>query len=132
MTLARWIDLKAIRDTRGLLVVAEALQSIPFDIKRIYFLRDLKPDAPRGFHAHKRLEQVAVCVAGACSFILDNGRSREAVRCESPAKGLYVGPMVWHEMHDFSPGCIILMLASDVYDETDYIRDIVEFRGVTA
>jgi len=129
VTLARWIDLKAVSDPRGLLVVAEAHRQIPFEIRRVYFMRDLKVDEPRGFHAHKALEQVAVCVAGSCSFILDDGTTREELRCDDPAKGLYVGPMMWHEMQDFSPDCVLLMFASAEYDESDYLRDHDDFVG---
>lgn len=128
MTPVRWIDFKSVSDPRGRLIVAEGLRDVPFDIRRVYYMRDLKPDEPRGFHAHKALEQVAVCVAGSCTFILDDGETREEVRCDDPARGLYVGPMIWHEMQDFSPDCILLMFASAEYDESDYIRDRSEFR----
>ena len=127
MTLAKWIDLKAMPDSRGLLVVAEAHRQIPFDIRRVYFMRELKVDEPRGFHAHMMLEQVAVCVSGSCTFILDDGTVREELHCGDPARGLYVGPMIWHEMRDFSPDCVLLMFASAEYDEADYLRTYDDF-----
>jgi dTDP-4-dehydrorhamnose 3,5-epimerase-like enzyme len=129
MTLVRWIDLKSITDARGQLCVAETGAQVPFTIRRVYYLRDPQPDEPRGFHAHKALEQVAICVAGACSFVLDDGRKRENVRLEDPTRGLYVGPMLWHEMHDFTPNCVLLVLASAIYEEADYIRDYNGFLG---
>lgn len=127
MTLVSWIDLQTIGDTRGRLFIAETGRHVPFDIRRLYYLRDLKPDVPRGFHAHRAIEQVAVCVAGSCDMVLDDGRSRETVRCDDPAKALYIGPMIWHEMWHFSPDCILLVFASAEYDETDYMRDYREF-----
>lgn len=122
MTLARWIDFTTVTDARGHLVAAEVERHIPFDIRRVYYLRDLKAGEPRGFHAHKALQQVAVCVAGSCNLLLDDGHARETVRCGDPARGLYIGPMVWHEMYDFSPDCVLLVFASAEYDESDYLR----------
>lgn len=127
MTLASWIDFTSRADTRGQLVAVEAEQSIPFDIRRVYYLRDLKFDAPRGFHAHKVLEQVAVCVAGSCEIILDDGSTRETLLCNDPAKGLHIAPMVWHEMQNFSTDCVLLVFASASYDESDYIRNYTDF-----
>jgi dTDP-4-dehydrorhamnose 3,5-epimerase-like enzyme len=132
MTLASWIDLQAMGDARGRLFVAESGRHIPFDIRRLYYLRDLKPDTPRGFHAHRVIEQVAVCVTGACDMVLDDGKSRETVRCDDPAKALYIGPMVWHEMWNFSSDCILLVFASAEYDEGDYIRDYAAFADTVA
>ena len=127
MTLASWINFTSRADPRGQLVAVEANRILPFDIRRVYYLRDLKPDAPRGFHAHKAIDQVAVCVAGSCEIILDDGRTRETLRCEDPARGLRIAPMIWHEMQNFSPDCILLVFASAAYDESDYIRDYANF-----
>lgn len=127
MTLVKWFDFKSVSDARGQLVVAEVGVHIPFDIVRIYYLRDLKADEPRGFHAHRALEQIAICVAGSCTMLLDDSKTREQVRLDDPARGLYVGAMIWHEMRDFSPDCVLLVLASDAYDEADYIRDYDAF-----
>lgn len=132
MTLASWIALQTIGDARGRLFVAETGRHIPFEVHRLYYLRDLKSDEPRGFHAHRAIQQVAVCVAGSCDMILDDGQRRETVRCDDPAKALFIGTMVWHEMWNFSPDCILLVFASAEYNEADYIRDYVEFAKIAA
>jgi dTDP-4-dehydrorhamnose 3,5-epimerase-like enzyme len=129
MTLLKLIDLKPLGDERGQLSVFEAQKNIPFSIKRVYYLTGMKSDVPRGFHAHKKLEQVAVCVAGKCRMLLDNGKIKEDVWLDSPSKAIRIEPMVWHEMHDFSEGCVLLVLASELYDEEDYIRDYSVFCG---
>lgn len=128
MALIKWTSFDAIGDGRGQLVALEGNKNIPFDIKRVYYMTGMKPGVPRGFHAHRRLQQVAVCVAGCCRFILDDGRLREEVWLDSPAKGLLIGNMVWREMHDFSQDCVLLVLASEFYDESDYIRDYRNFQ----
>jgi WxcM-like, C-terminal len=127
LTLAKWIDFTSVTDARGRLVAAEVDRHIPFPIKRVYFLRDLKSDEPRGFHAHRALQQVAVCIAGSCTFILDNGREREQLVLDAPARGIHIGSMIWHEMHDFSDDCVLMVFASEFYDEADYIRDYGDF-----
>lgn len=132
MPLATWIDFTSRADERGRLVAVEAGRTIPFDIRRVYYLRDLKADVPRGFHAHRALHQAAVCVAGSCDMVLDDGRQRETVRCDDPARGILILPMLWHEMRNFSADCLLLVFASAGYDEDDYIRDYDEFRRLTA
>ncbi len=122
------MDLKGFTDGRGLLVALESNKSIPFDIKRIYYLTDLKKSEPRGFHAHKNLKQVAICLQGSCRFILDDGKAREEFTLSSPTQGLLIEEMYWREMDQFSEGCVILVLASELYDESDYIRDYNEFK----
>ena len=130
MRLIQWINLPPLGDERGSLVALEAAKTIPFDIQRVYYLFDTKPGVSRGFHAHKKLQQVAVCVTGQCRMVLDDGRTREEVWLDSPIKGLLIGNLVWREMHDFSPDCVLLVLASEHYDETDYIRDYEDFLGM--
>lgn len=127
MSWVKWIDFASVSDARGQLVAAEVDRHIPFAIKRVYYLRDLKRDEPRGFHAHKTLKQVAVCVAGSCTVMLDDGHERHDVVLDNPARGLVVEPMIWHEMRDFSSDCLFMVLASDGYDEADYIRTYEEF-----
>ena len=101
---------------------------IPFEIKRIYYIYDLKKDIPRGFHAHKDLQQIAICIKGSCKFLLDNGKERvKDIILDSPNKGLFIDKMIWREMYDFSEDCVLLVLASDYYKENDYIRDYEEF-----
>jgi dTDP-4-dehydrorhamnose 3,5-epimerase len=119
--------LRAAHDSRGSLVAFERPDDIPFDVQRVYFIYASKPGAERGFHAHRQLRKMAVCVTGSCTVTLDDGRSREDVRLAEPDKGLVIDPMVWIEVRDFSPDCVLLMLASAAYAETDYIRDYEAF-----
>tara|TARA_R100000365_G_C2742950_1_gene71649 strand:+ start:824 stop:1219 length:396 start_codon:yes stop_codon:yes gene_type:complete len=126
-----WIDLSSFSDPRGQLVAAEAGSHIPFAIARVFYILDVDTSKPRGFHAHREGELVAVCVRGHCDFVLDDGHDKLSVRLEGPARGLLVRPMIWHEMHDFSPGCILLVFASNTYDEADYIRDYAHFTKET-
>jgi dTDP-4-dehydrorhamnose 3,5-epimerase-like enzyme len=125
--LAEWINLQRISDERGGLVIAEAQKNIPFVIKRVYCLYDLN-DKPRGFHAHKKLQQVMVCLAGSCEVMLDNGRTRETIQLTKASEGLFITDMCWHEMKNYSRDCILMVLASDYYDEADYIRDYDIFK----
>ncbi len=124
------IEFPPLGDNRGHLVALEGGDMIPFDIKRVYYLFDTKGGVSRGYHAHKELEQVAVCVKGSCKFILDNGYEREEILLDRSTLGIYIGPMVWREMHDFSEDCVLLVLASQNYDESDYIRDYQNFTGM--
>lgn len=128
MSLVEWIQLPNLGDHRGALVVAEADKHIPFEIKRLYYIFGVQPDLPRGFHAHKELQQVAFCIQGNCKMLMDNGIKKEEVLLNQSNKGLKIPPMVWHEMHDFSQDCILLVLANEHYDEFDYIRNYEEFK----
>ena len=127
MSLIKFIDLTLRGDDRGKLAVFESINTVPFEIKRVYYLTNTKSDVSRGYHAHKELEQVAVCVAGKCKMLLDNGSEKEEVWLDSADKAIRIEPMVWHEMHDFSHDCVLLVLASDYYDESDYIRSYSDF-----
>ena len=127
MSLIEWIDLPNFGDERGSLVVIESNKNIPFDVKRLYYIYDAKPDIPRGFHAHKELKQIAFCLKGKCRMLMDNGIDKQEIWLDQPNKGLLIPPMVWHEMHDFSDDCVLLVLASDFYDESDYIRKYDDF-----
>lgn len=128
--LVQWVELPALGDDRGSLVALEANESVPFAIKRVYCIFDTKPGVPRGFHAHKALKQVAVCVTGRCRMVLDNGTEKAELWLDSSTKGIAIDEMVWREMHDFSPDCVLLVLASEHYDESDYIRSYEEFLEV--
>lgn len=110
-------------DRRGSLTVLEENKEVPFSIKRVYYLYETGTGVSRGFHAHKTLEQIAICVAGSCEIILDDGYNRKTHYLKSPDVGLYIGNFVWREMHKFSQDCVLLVLASDKYNEDDYIRD---------
>ena len=129
MSLVQIIDFPSLGDHRGALVAIEERKNIPFEIKRAYYIFATKQGVSRGFHAHKHLQQVAVCVAGSCRMVLDDGKHREYVWLDSPTKGILIEDMVWHEMHDFSEDCVMLVLASEYYDESDYIRDYERFLG---
>lgn len=124
----RWIDFNILGDDRGSLVAIEETKTVPFDIKRVYYIFDTKKDVSRGFHAHKDLQQVAVCVRGSCRMVLDDGAEKQSVKLDSPHKGLFIDKMIWREMHDFSEDCVLLVLASEHYDELDYYRDYEEFQ----
>lgn len=127
MSLVKLIEFPRLGDERGSLVAVEAGKTVPFDIKRAYYMFGTTPGVSRGFHAHKKLRQVAVCVSGRCRMLLDDGRSTAEVWLDSPSKGVAIEPMVWHEMHDFSQDCVMLVLASDNYDEFDYVRSYGDF-----
>ncbi len=121
------IDLYNKSDSRGNLVVAESQQNIPFEIKRVYCLYGLSVK-PRGFHAHKELRQVIVCLSGSCKLILEDSESQEIIHLTANGKGVFIDKLVWHEMHDFINNCVLMVLASGWYDESDYIRSSSEFK----
>ena len=123
----RIINFQVKGDSRGSLIALEANKDIPFEIKRVYYIFDTKEGVVRGHHAHKTLEQVLICVSGSCTIVLDDGKERSEVLLDKPNIGLYVGPNMWHEMKDFTPGAVLLVLASEWYDEADYIRNYSEF-----
>ncbi|WP_394180930.1 sugar 3,4-ketoisomerase [Marinomonas posidonica] len=127
MSLIKWIEFPPLGDDRGSLVALESQQSIPFDLKRVYCIFGTKEGVSRGFHAHKQLKQVAVCVTGRCRMVLDDGRQREEIWLDLATKGILIEDMVWREMHDFSEDCVLLVLASEHYDESDYIRSYNDF-----
>lgn len=127
MSLIKLVDLPSFGDERGGLIAIESDQSIPFQIKRLYYIFGTQSGVSRGFHAHYNLKQIAVCVKGSCRMILDDGQHREEVWLDTPNKGLLIGDLIWREMHDFSDDCVLLVLASEHYDEADYIRNYDEF-----
>ncbi|OLQ86636.1 dTDP-6-deoxy-3,4-keto-hexulose isomerase [Vibrio ponticus] len=126
------IDFPNFTDERGTLVALESCKTIPFDIKRVYYLFDLKNGISRGFHAHKETRQVAICLNGSCNILMDDGQSRKTVKLDSPNKGLLIDVFQWHEMHDFTDDCILVVLASHLYLESDYIRNYDEFLEVVS
>lgn len=127
MSLIQWAEFPSLGDDRGSLVALEGGNTVPFEIKRVYYIFGTEQNVSRGFHAHHNLKQVAICVTGRCRMILDDGKIREEVWLDSPTKGLLIGDLVWREMHDFSEDCVLLVLASEHYDENDYIRGYDEF-----
>jgi dTDP-4-dehydrorhamnose 3,5-epimerase-like enzyme len=114
-------------DERGQLVALEEFKDIPFTIKRVYYMYETMEGVVRGHHAHKSLEQILICIHGSCKIRLDNGIEEKVVPLEKPYEGLYVANNMWREMFDFSSDAVLLVLASELYDETDYIRDYDEF-----
>ena len=127
MSLIKTINFKPLGDERGSLIALESNKSVPFDIKRVYYIFGTKKSVSRGFHAHLNLKQVAVCVTGSCRFVLDNGKQREEIVLDKSTIGLLINDLTWREMYDFSPDCVLMVLANEHYDESDYIRDYQEF-----
>ena len=131
MSLAKFVSFPPQGDERGSLVALESEKIVPFAIKRVYYIFGTQNNVARGFHAHRDLKQVAICVTGKCRMILDNGKKREEVWLDSPIKGLLIDGLIWREMHNFSEDCVLLVLASEYYNEQDYIRSYDEFLKVT-
>lgn len=129
MSFIEWIEFPPLGDARGSLVALEGQKTVPFPIRRVYYLFGTKAGVSRGFHAHRHLSQVAVCVTGSCRIVLDDGSRREEALLDAPTRGLMIRRMVWREMHDFTSDCVLLVLASEHYDEADYIRDYGQFRS---
>jgi len=121
------ISFKTLGDDRGSLIALEENYNTPFAIKRVYYIFDTKEGVIRGYHAHIDLKQIAICVKGSCTFVLDNGKNKEEIILDSPDHGLLIEGLIWREMYNFSPDCVLLVLASEHYDEDDYIRDYDRF-----
>jgi dTDP-4-dehydrorhamnose 3,5-epimerase-like enzyme len=126
--LVKRIELQHIDAATGSIVVAQGELDVPFAIKRVYFLHSVPAGQTRGNHAHKTLVQLAVCVSGSCRFRLDDGRETAEVLLDSPHDGLLIESMMWREMYEFSENCVLLVLASERYDESDYLRSYEEFK----
>jgi dTDP-4-dehydrorhamnose 3,5-epimerase-like enzyme len=126
-SLSQLVDIPQRGDHRGQLSVAELGGALPFPVRRVYWIHGTKPGVSRGFHAHRELRQLCVCVAGSVRIALFDGRREESVNLDSSAKGLLIGPGLWREMHDFSPDCVLMVFADAEYDEADYIRDRGQF-----
>ena len=117
------LNFKTLGDERGSLIALEENYNTPFAIKRVYYIFGTKENVRRGYHAHKYLKQIAICVSGSCRFLLDDGTAKENILLDSPNKGLLIEGLVWREMYDFSEDCILLVVASEHFNEDDYIRD---------
>ncbi|MCB5250053.1 MAG: FdtA/QdtA family cupin domain-containing protein [Candidatus Cloacimonetes bacterium] len=122
------IDFQILGDERGSLIAIEQGYDVPFDIKRVYYIFDTKDGVNRGFHAHINLKQICIAVKGSCIFVLDDGYKREEIKLANPNQGLLIEGLIWREMKDFSPNCILVVLASEHYSENDYIRDYNKFK----
>ena len=117
------IDFPKVPDPRGNLTFIEGEHHIPFGIRRIFYIYDVPTGESRGAHAHRRLEQILICLSGSFDAQLDDGDNRKSVHLNRPWQGLYIPPMIWAAEVNFDPGSVCLVLASDLFDEADYIRD---------
>ena len=121
------IELPKITDPRGNLTFVEGGQHVPFDIKRVYYLYDVPGGAERGGHAHKELSQLIIAMSGSFDVVLDDGRGKKRFHLNRSYFGLYVCPMIWRELDNFSSGSVCMVLASNHYDEADYYRNYDEY-----
>ncbi len=117
------VKFKEVRDKYGHLTPIEGKVDIPFEIKRVYYISKVEQGVTRGFHSHRKLHQVLICLNGSVKIRLKNLDSEEVVELNEPSLGLYIGPYIWREMFDFTEGSVLLVLASEYYDEDDYIRN---------
>lgn len=114
-------------DDRGSLVALEELREVPFEIKRVYYIFDTKAEVSRGYHAHKDLNQLLICLSGSFDLSIDNGEKKVKVRLEKRNQGVVLGSMIWREMSNFSDDCVVMVLADRIYDPQDYIKDYNKF-----
>ena len=121
------VELPKISDPRGNLTFVEGGQHIPFDIQRVYYLYDVPGGAERGGHAHKGLQQLIIAMSGSFDVVLDDGREKKRYHLNRSYSGLYVCPMIWRELDNFSSGSVCMVLASNRYDEDDYYRDYGDY-----
>lgn len=121
------IELPKVTDPRGNLSFIEGGQHIPFNIKRVYYLYDVPGGSDRGSHAHKNLHQFVVAMSGSFDVVLDDGKEKKRFHLNRSYNGLYVCPMMWRDLDNFSSGAVCMVLASEHYDEADYIRDYDQF-----
>lgn len=114
---------KKFKDKYGALTPIEAQKDIPFIIKRVYYITKVEAGVTRGYHSHRNLHQVLICVNGSVKIRVKNPNAEEIIELNDSSEGLYIGPLIWREMFDFSDGAVLLVLASEYYDESDYIRN---------
>jgi dTDP-4-dehydrorhamnose 3,5-epimerase-like enzyme len=127
MILPKFLQLQSHGDERGSLISLEEFNNIPFEIKRIYYLFNTSKGVKRGYHAHKTLKQAVIALQGSCMFHLDDGHSQADIKLFEPNKALFIDSFIWREIYDFSDDCLLLVLADQVYNEDDYIRDYQVF-----
>ena len=125
------IDFQTKGDKRGSLIACEQGHNVPFDIKRVYYIFATKKNVTRGKHAHKKLKQILICVSGSCDVLTEESQVKETYHLDSPNQGLYIDGLVWREMFNFSPDAVLLVLASEYYNEQDYVRSYEEFIQLT-
>lgn len=128
MGFVKFVNLDIKGDERGSLIALEGLsEKVPFEIKRVYYIFGTKPNVIRGKHAHYKLKQLLICVNGSVDILIDDGKNKDTIRLDSPDKGLYIDGFIWHDMHNFSKDAVLVVLASDHYNEVDYIRNYETF-----
>ncbi|MES2960895.1 MAG: FdtA/QdtA family cupin domain-containing protein [Pseudomonadota bacterium] len=123
----KYIEFKNHNDNRGSLVAIESFHDINFNIKRVYYLFKNDPKSVRAKHAHKKLQQVYIAVSGSCKMRINDGKKEKIINLNQPNVGVFFTEIVWRELYDFSPDCVLMVLADEFYDETDYIRTYEEF-----
>lgn len=121
------VDLPKITDHRGNLTFIESGRHIPFDIKRTYYLYDVPGGAARAAHGHRNLHQLMISMSGSFDVTLDDGHEKKVFQLNRSYYGLYIPPMMWRDLDNFSSGAVCMVLASDYYDESDYFRNYNEF-----
>jgi dTDP-4-dehydrorhamnose 3,5-epimerase-like enzyme len=121
------MEFRVLGEQDAPLVALESNRNVPFLIKRVYYLFGTREGVERGFHAHKRLRQLMICVRGRCKIILDDGNQRSEMSLDRPSIGLYIAGPVWREICEISQDCVILVLADEYYDENDYVRNYDDF-----
>ena len=126
----RLVTFNVFGDARGKLVSLEGMKNVPFSIKRVYYMYSTVLGQERGHHAHRNLEQILICLAGSVVCVLDDGKERKEFLLNSPNEGIYIGNYMWRELKNLSEDCVIMVLASDYYDEKDYIRNYQDFLNV--
>ncbi|MBW8073468.1 MAG: WxcM-like domain-containing protein [Ferrovum sp.] len=132
IALCKIVDLPKISDPRGNLTFIEANRHIPFEIKRVYYLYDVPGGAERGGHAHKALHQLIIAMSGSFDVLIDDGREKKRVHLNRSYYGLYICPMIWRELDNFSSGSVCMVLASAYFDELDYYRDYENYVKVNS
>lgn len=126
----RILELPRMEDPRGTLTFVEEMRHVPFDVKRVFYIYDIPTGEGRGAHAHRTTHQFIICLSGSFDVALDDGRNTKVVHLNRPWKGLHVHPLIWAAEINFDPGSVCLVLASELYDAADYVRDYTQLGGI--
>ena len=129
LDICKLIELPKIKDIRGNLSFIESLRHVSFDIKRVYYLYDIPAGSERGGHAHKNLHQLVIALSGSFEIVLSHPKESKRIVLNNPAVGLYICPMIWRTLENFSAGAVCLVLASDVFEEDDYFRSYEDYQS---